>query len=148
MPVINSYYPVISTFEGLQLAEFFSTRLGFETVFESGWYWHLTLHGQSQVNIALLQADHPSVPDAYRKPVQGLLLNFEMDDVTAFYAQHESTQWEIVLPLKDEDWGQRHFIVATPAAGLLLDFIQVIPPSEEYRGSYVGDAGSISQVTA
>ena len=41
----------------------------------------------------------------------------------------------VVLSLRDEDFGQRHFILRDPA-GNLVDVIQSIPASEEYAQSY------------
>jgi hypothetical protein len=40
-----------------------------------------------------------------------------------------------VLPLRDEAFGQRHFIVRDPA-GNLVDVIENIPPSEEFASAY------------
>ena len=91
---------------------------------------------QPIVNIAIVASDHESVPPAFRKPVSGMLLNFEIEDVAAYYQTCVDNDWNIVLPLKDEAWGQRHFIAATPEPGLLLDIIEVIPPSSEFADNY------------
>ncbi len=144
MQKLTSYYPVVSTFEGESLVEFFVQKLGFDVVFQSDWYWHLTMRDQPTVNIAFVQANHESVPAAYRKPVQGMILNIEMKEIDAYYEQTKSHDWEVLLPLRSEAWGQRHFIVSTPAAGLLIDFIEVIPPSVEYSGNYSEDAAPVS----
>lgn len=42
-----------------------------------------------------------------------------------------------VLPLRDEDFGQRHFIVAAPD-NVLVDVIQPIPPTAEFAAAYTG----------
>ncbi|WP_020409528.1 VOC family protein [Hahella ganghwensis] len=144
MKNLTSYYPVISTNEGEKLVAFFQENLGFEIVFESDWYWHLTMKGQPSVNIAFVQADHESVPEAYRQPVQGLILNIEMKDIDAYYQQCKDQNWQVVLPLKSEPWGQRHFIVASPVSGLLIDLIEIIPPSEEFSKNYTSDAVPVS----
>jgi hypothetical protein len=39
------------------------------------------------------------------------------------------------LPLRSEDFGQRHFITSDPN-GVLIDVIKVIPPSAEYASQY------------
>ncbi len=41
----------------------------------------------------------------------------------------------MVLDLKSEKWGQRHFITKDPN-GLLVDVIQNVPPSEEFVQQY------------
>jgi len=144
MQSLTSYYPVISTFQGAQLVAFFEQNLGFTVVYTSDWYWHLTMRDQPTVNIAFVQADHESVPAAYRQPVQGVLLNIEMKDIDTYYAQSNTQDWSVVLPLKSEPWGQKHFIVETPAAGLLIDFIEVIPPAKDYADHYHEDALGVS----
>ena len=42
----------------------------------------------------------------------------------------------IVYNIKDEDFGQRHFIVEGPNE-ILIDVIQPIPPSEEFLKNYL-----------
>lgn len=144
MQTINSYYPVISTLDGERLVQFFTANLDFIVVYESDWYWHLTMKDQPTVNIAFVQANHESVPEAYRQSIQGLLLNIEMKDIDAYYAQSLQKDWNIVLPLKSEDWGQKHFIVETPVPGLLIDFIEVIAPSKEFLDNYQQDEATVS----
>ena len=41
----------------------------------------------------------------------------------------------ILRSLRDEDFGQRHFITADPN-GVLLDIIKPIPPSAEFAAQY------------
>ncbi len=43
-----------------------------------------------------------------------------------------------VLPLRTEQFGQRHFLVAAPG-NVLIDVITVVPPSEEYAAHYTDD---------
>jgi hypothetical protein len=42
-------------------------------------------------------------------------------------------------PLRDEDFGQRHFITADPN-GVLIDVIKPIPPSAEFAELYAKDS--------
>jgi len=144
MKKLTSYYPVVSTNDGPLLVQFFQTNLGFDVVFQSEWYWHLTMRDQPSVNIAFVKADHESVPEAFRQPVQGLIINIEMKDIDDFYERSKDLDWEVVLPLKSEPWGQRHFITSAPARGLLIDFIEVIPPSVEFQENYSEDALPVS----
>lgn len=140
MKQLNSVYPVICASQGASLAEFFCNELGYQRVFDSDWYWHLNLAGKPEVNVAIVDCDHSSIPESYRKPVQGLLLNFEMENVTDFYHHAKTREWPVLLELKDEEWGQRHFIIATPEPGLMLDLIEEIPPSEAFLKHYKNEA--------
>jgi hypothetical protein len=47
----------------------------------------------------------------------------------------------VLLPLRDEAWGQRHFIAEAPG-GLLLDVIEEIAPTAEYEQQYVSGRAS------
>lgn len=67
----------------------------------------------------------------------GLLLNVEVDDVDAVHAELESrADLDIVLPLRSEDFGQRHFILAAPD-DVLIDIIQPIEPTSEFAELYI-----------
>ncbi|WP_046471857.1 VOC family protein [Allosalinactinospora lopnorensis] len=134
----TSLYPVICTSRLQESRTFYAGLLGFETTFEADWYVSLRLPGPPSYELALLDPTHPTLPEAYRAPVQGLLLNFEVEDVDA--------EWERIvvrggvraeLELRSEDFGQRHFIVADPN-GVLIDVITPIAPSSAYADRYVG----------
>ena len=43
---------------------------------------------------------------------------------------------EVIQPLRDEAFGQRHFIIRDPA-GTLIDLIRVIPASDAYADAWV-----------
>ena len=77
--------------------------------------------------------------DGYRKPVQGLLLNFEIDDVDAEYARLKAAGLSILRDIKSEDFGQRHFITHDPA-GVMIDVIKVIAPTAEFAAQYADGA--------
>ena len=77
--------------------------------------------------------------DGYRKPVQGLLLNFEIDDVDAEYVRLKAAGLPILRDIKSEDFGQRHFITHDPA-GVMIDVIKVIPPTAEFAVQYADGA--------
>ncbi|MFJ6569512.1 VOC family protein [Streptomyces sp. NPDC091292] len=133
----TSVYPVICTSRLQEARDFYTTLLGFTTTFEADWYVSLVHPGPRPYELALLDHTHPTLPEAYRRPVQGLLLNFEVEDVDA--------EWERLvvrgglkpeLELRDEDFGQRHFIVADPD-GVLIDVITPIEPKGEFAEQYV-----------
>ncbi|MET9245520.1 VOC family protein [Nonomuraea sp. NPDC003709] len=135
---LTSFYPVICTARLQESRDFYTGLLGFETTFEADWYVSLRRPGTPSYELALLDHTHPTLPEAYRAPVRGLLLNFEVADVDA--------EWERLvvgagltaeLALRSEDFGQRHFIVADPN-GVLIDVITPIEPSAEYAGQYAG----------
>lgn len=133
---IESYYPVIGTEDVRSTSEFYKTMFGFVPAFEADWYVHLAMPEQPGVNLAILDYRHESVPPSGRASARGVLLNFETDDVDEEYRRICNAGAEILLPLRDEPWGQRHFIVQAPG-GVMIDVIKNIEPSEEFREQYL-----------
>lgn len=131
---VTSLYPVLMSRDVDAAASFYRDFIGFETTFESDWYVSLRL---GEFELAILAHDHPTVPDGCRELPRGVIVNLEVSDVDAVHKQLAGkTEANVVLPLRDEDFGQRHFIVAAPD-GVLLDIIQPVAPSEDYASAYV-----------
>lgn len=133
---LDSFYPVLCTARLKESHAFYAEWFGFETTFEADWYVSLRRPGPPAYDLAFVDHTHPTIPDGYRQPVAGLLLNFEVSDV--------DEQWrrlviegglEPKLDLRSEAFGQRHFIVADPN-GVLIDVITVIVPDETYAAQY------------
>ncbi len=135
---VKSYYPVIMTGKVAQTADFYCQYFGFNKAFDSDWYVHLMSGEDKSVNLAILNGQHETVPQGARGSVSGLILNFEVDDVDAEYERLVQAGLEILLPLRDEEFGQRHFITCDPA-GVLVDMIKVIPPTGDYADQYLTD---------
>lgn len=134
--MITSFYPVLCTDRPGEVADFYRQHFGFTTTFESDWYVSLRRDGEPPFELAVVDADHPTVPPGYRKPVQGLLLNVEVPDVDAQWTRLvEQVGLTVVLPLRSEDFGQRHFVVVDPA-GVLVDVITEIEPSPEFAAAF------------
>jgi catechol 2,3-dioxygenase-like lactoylglutathione lyase family enzyme len=136
---LTSYYPVICTAVLAETRAFYETHFDFAPAFESDWYVHLTSRSDSRVHLAIMDHTHPTIPEGYRKPVQGLLLNFEVEDVDAVYARMQAAGLDVRQSLRDEVFGQRHFILADPS-GMLVDVIKPIPPSAEFAANYTPEA--------
>lgn len=134
----RDFYPVIMTADVAGTADFYKTNFRFRALFEADWYVHLQSAEDLRVNIGIVQWDHETVPEAGRGTVAGLLINFEVEDVDAEYRRVQALGLPILLPLRSEPFGQRHFIVGDPN-GVLIDVITMIPPSEDYRAQYAAD---------
>ncbi len=129
----TSFYPVLMSRDVAAATSFYRDVVGFETTFASDWYVSLRL---GVFELAILAHDHPTIPAGYGVLPRGVLVNLEVDDVDTFHRRlTQRPQVEVVLPLRDEDFGQRHFIVAAPD-GVLLDIIQPTPPGEDYADAY------------
>ncbi len=139
---ITSYYPVIMTDDVAATARFYVNHFGFEPLFSADWYVHLQAQESEHVALAVLQGSHGTIPDGSRGTASGLLLNFEVEDVDGVYERIKASGLPIRLELRDEDFGQRHFITADPN-GVLIDVIKPIPPTAEFASMY--DAASLPQ---
>jgi catechol 2,3-dioxygenase-like lactoylglutathione lyase family enzyme len=132
---VNSFYPVLMTHNIPATRDFYIQHFGFQITFEADWYVSLK-SSDDRYELAFVSVDHQTVVAAYQKPVQGLLLNFEVDSADAEYERLISNAG---LPLRrellTEDFGQRHFTTSDPN-GVLIDVIQVIPASGEYAAQY------------
>ena len=135
----TSYYPVIMTDDVAGTAAFYCTHFRFRPLFESDWYVHLQSSEDEHVTLAVLDGTHETIPEQSRGKVSGLLLNFEVDDVDAVYEACRGAGLPILKEIRDEDFGQRHFITADPN-GVLIDIIRPIPPNAEFAAMYEASA--------
>lgn len=104
--------------------DFYVNRLGFGVTFENEWY--LLLHAPNGGNeIAFLKPQLPSQAPIFQQSFkgEGVFLTIEMEDVDAWYKVIKSKGIPIVVEMRDEEWGDRHFAVADPN-GIGIDFVR------------------------
>jgi catechol 2,3-dioxygenase-like lactoylglutathione lyase family enzyme len=136
MQNVNSFYPVLAVRDPRAAADFFTEHLGFVETFATDWYVSLR---RDVHEVAFLSYTHTTLPEGFRTPVSGILLNVEVDDAAAEYARlAERAEVPVRLPLRDEEFGQRHFIMEAPE-GILVDVIEVIDPSPAFLAAYQTD---------
>jgi catechol 2,3-dioxygenase-like lactoylglutathione lyase family enzyme len=135
----TSYYPVLMTDDVAGTAAFYVEHFEFRPLFESDWYVHLQSARDKRVNLGIVAGDHETVPPEGRGKASGLLINFEVRDPDSVYARVVAAGLPILRSLRDEPFGQRHFITSDPN-GVLIDVIKPIPPSAEFAAQYAGEA--------
>jgi catechol 2,3-dioxygenase-like lactoylglutathione lyase family enzyme len=131
----TAYYPVLMTDDVAGTARFYVDFFRFRPLYENDWYVHLQSTEDPAVNLGIVRGDHETIPASGRGRAAGLLLNFEVEDADEVYARAQQAGLDILLTLRDEAFGQRHFITADPN-GVLIDVIKPIPPSPEYAAYY------------
>jgi uncharacterized glyoxalase superfamily protein PhnB len=131
----TSYYPVIMTNDLPTTVTFYQRHFCFEPLFAADWYVHLQSTEDEKVTLAILDGRHNTIPAGHRGKASGLLLNFEVEDVDTVYSRLKQAGLPILLDIRNEDFGQRHFITADPN-GVLIDVIKPIPPSAEFAAQY------------
>lgn len=132
----TQYYPVIQTEDVAGTKDFYCENFRFAERFDAPWYCHLQSTEDPAVNIAIVKGDHETIPAEGRGVTKGIILNFEVEDVDAEYERARSADLPILQSLRDEDFGQRHFITRDPN-GVLIDVIKMIPPKGAYVDQYV-----------
>ena len=137
----TSYYPVLMTTDVASTARFYIEHFRFMPLFQSEWYVHLQSSEDEGVNLGIVHNTHETIPAVARGRVSALLINFEVEDPDAEYARAVAGGLPILLELRDEPFGQRHFITQDPN-GVLIDVIKPIAPSEAFLAQYAeGAAG-------
>ena len=136
---ITAYYPVLLVDDVARSADFYETHFGFRPLFTSDWYVHLQQADHPGVNLAFVSRSHETIPAGSRREAAGMLINFEVDNPDEIYHRLRAAGVPVLHTLRDEDFGQRHFIVADPN-GVMVDVIKPIPPSVEYAAQYAAEA--------
>jgi uncharacterized glyoxalase superfamily protein PhnB len=134
----TSYYPVLFSAD-VPAAAFYTAHFRFRPQYQADWYVHLQSAEDPGINLAILAHDHPTVPLEARNRTGGVILNFEVEDPDAHHARLLAEGVAIAHPPRDEDFGQRHFLVTGPD-GVLIDIIRPIPPSAKEAALYTADA--------
>jgi len=122
-----SLYPLIQVDDVAATAAFYETHLGFTRTFGLDWYVQLRATSEYPFELAIIAQDHDSIPSIGQGVTRNLILSFYVDDAAAQEQRLAAAGVPIVQPLRDEVFGQRHFIAADPN-GILLDVITPIEP--------------------
>ena len=135
MPV-ESFYPVRLAANVRARSRFYTEHMSFSKVCESDWYVSLKHSEKPAYELAIISADHETIPEGFRRSTSALLLNFEVPSVQSEYERLRAAGVEILQPLEDLPAGQRHFICQAPG-GVMVDVIEEIPPSPEFAEHYL-----------
>ncbi len=122
---MKKVYPLAITAKLKECATFYTKHFDFMVVFEEDWYVHL-LHEKSGAELGFMSPNTENQPRQLHAGFagNGMVYSFEVEDAGSEYQRLSGKpDIEIVLSLKDEPWGQRHFIVRDPA-GIFVDVVQ------------------------
>lgn len=138
---LKGLFPVVATKAVAEARDFYVRYFGFQVVFDAGWYVQLNAvreGGGAPLELAFMIPDHESLPPSLRHAFdgKGVFLTIDVEDVDALYQQLRAGGHEILIDLRDEEWGQRHFAVRDPSGGM-LDVVKAIPASADYEAAYL-----------
>jgi len=132
---MKSLFPDICSTNLQASKEFYLSLLNFKVVFEIDWYIQLQSPTDENLQIAFVQQNHNSVPKSYQKSPQGVVITVETDNVDLVYDKANNLQLPLALELRDEEWGQRHFMCVDPN-GLLVDIVTMIEPTVQFLNEH------------
>ena len=118
-------YCIVITEKLQACADFYTRHFAFSIVFQEAWYIHL-VHEASGAELAFMAPNSPSQPPQLQAPYPGagVVLSIEVDNAEQEYQRlTQGKACDIFLPLKDEPWGQRHFMLSDPA-GVCVDVVE------------------------
>lgn len=105
---------------------FYVDLFGCEVVFDSDWFVLLALGGGE---LGFLKPGIESQALVFRASYggAGVWITIDVEDVDAQFRRLTARGIRIEVPLRDEPWGDRHFVVADPN-GIPVDVVQHQPP--------------------
>jgi len=127
---INAMFPVMVTANLEAVKVFYEAVFGFNAVFyDPDFYLHL-VSPTSGVQFGFLMPEHASQPDFLRPLMSpdGYVISLEVKDAAHAYAEAQKMGLMIAMELKEEVWGQVHFMLQDPA-GFRIDVVQHLEAS-------------------
>lgn len=140
---MNALYPVICAHDVAASRNFYTRLLGLEVVFDSGWYAQLVDPTVQIAQLGIVERGHQTVPAGFHGAPSGVLISVEVKDATAVHSHAVEAGLPIAMSLRDENFGQRHFMTVDPD-GLLVDVIELIPMRGEFAQAGLNGSGGVA----
>lgn len=119
-------YALISAVDLVASKDFYRRLVGFVSVWENDWFVLLQAADRPEAQLAFIHPDHDSLPETFRSVTPaGVVVTVEVSDATQALQRAKTEGIAILQDLRDEAFGQRHFMVVDPN-GLLVDVVQQI----------------------
>lgn len=131
--MITRGFPNIISKDLAAARKWYVDLLGWATEFESDWFIHLKAPDAPGVELGILAADQPIVPEG-AGATGGALLTFVVDDVDAAHEHAIELGYKVLEAPVDLFYGQRRMILVDPA-GTRVDVSSECPPSQEFLDS-------------
>ncbi len=128
---IRSVHPVLVVSDVARTRAFYEVLLGLATTFDSDWFVQLREPTPGGVELGAVAAGHPTIPAGWEQAAN-LIVTVEVDDARVARRRAAGLGAPVVMELRDEDFGQRHFMVSDPD-GVLVDVVEYlfVPTGDE-----------------
>ncbi|MCW5624397.1 MAG: VOC family protein [Burkholderiales bacterium] len=104
--------------------DFYVRLFGCDVVYEGEGEWFVLLQlGESELGFMKPGLESQAAPFRPAFRGQGMWIAVEVDDAEAEYKRLQAMQIPIEVALRDEPWGDRHFVVMDPN-GIGVDIVQ------------------------
>lgn len=128
---IQAMFPVMVASNLAEIKQFYTSVFGFNAVFyDAEFYLHLV--SNSGVQLGFLLPEHPTQPQ-FLQPLMspdGYVISLEVTDAAKAFEEAVSMKLSIAMELKEEDWGQIHFMLEDPA-GFKIDIVEHLEAAEK-----------------
>lgn len=122
---IDAMFPVMVTSHLDAVKQFYETVFGFNTAFyDASFYLHL-VSPSTGVQLGFMLPAHATQPEFLQTimSTDGFVISLEVKDAALAYAEAQKMNLNVAMALKQEDWGQIHFMLQDPA-GFRVDVVQ------------------------
>ncbi|MDW5419182.1 VOC family protein [Iodobacter sp. CM08] len=122
---IEAMFPVMVTQNLESVKQFYEAVFGFNAVFyDPNFYLHL-VSPNTGAQLGFLLPNHDAQPDFLHPMMSadGYVISLEVKDAAKAYREAKSLNLNFVMHLKEEVWGQIHFMLQDPA-GFRVDVVQ------------------------
>ena len=130
---VKDAYPLVVVGDPQEMREWYCRHLGFSVGFEVDWVVFLASPGPRPFGVCFMREGLEHQLPQFRPRIAGdaLVLTLEVDDAREALREVEATGVAPEVSLRDEPWGQRHFMLRDPA-GVWVDVVQSIDPDPDF----------------
>jgi uncharacterized glyoxalase superfamily protein PhnB len=135
---VQDLFTLICTDKLIECRDFYVKHFEFEVAFQSTIYIQLTIKSDngSSFSLALMPPDNPftkEFKDVYKG--KGAYVTIQVADTKKLYEQLKKEGLSFITPVRDELWGQRHFVTKDPN-GTIIDVVENIEPAKGFYDKY------------
>ena len=131
---LQEAYPLIVTDRLAEARDFYVERLGMDVAFEVDWVVFLSRPmGEARTGVCFMAPGLEHQLPEHREPYRGssVILTFQVEDARLAREELRAKGIEPDVDVKDEPWGQRHFMMRDPA-GVWVDIVEQIEPDPAF----------------
>ena len=131
---LQDSYPLIVTDRLAEARDFYRERLGMDVTFEVDWVVFLSRPmGAARTGVCFMAPGLDHQLPQHRRVYKGdsVILTFQVEDARRELEALRSKGIEPDVDIKDEPWGQRHFMMRDPA-GVWVDIVEQIDPDPAF----------------